>query len=1225
MATTSVSAHVGTHRAKQRKGAETEGPYLPQPPTDEEQFSYFGRQQRWLLAAQSLSFMGIAYSLVRFSVTKPSLIVFLVPITLFCITLAISLASSGRKRRINRKQHDETVATYAPAVIPTVDVFLPSAGEDLAVLGNTYSHVAALDWPADVQVWVLDDSARDEVRQLAEDWGFNYRTRPNRGHLKKAGNLLYGYNQSANDLIVILDADFVPRSDFLRHLVPYFADETVGIVQSPQYFDTRGLSWLQRSAGATQELFYRWVQPSRDKSKAAICVGTCAIYRRAGLEKAGGFAQIGHSEDVHTGVKLMKAGFQLRYIPVIVSKGLCPDDVKSFLNQQYRWCAGSMSLLKDKSFRQSPVISFRQRLCFWSGFLYYISTAINAFIAPLPALAMIYLLPAYVKPANSIPLTGALALWFVILPVVMRGKWSFGVLRVQLLYSFAHALAIRHTMGGRTAEWVATGAGGATPISTSVGRMAKPYIFVTQAALFGGLIYQTNRYGLDKYWAMWVFGLLAAWIHVPVLFMRMGRKAGLAQRWAGVKAQLVKMRDWRHADDVVGSARKFRPDIQGLRAVAVVMVVFYHAHVPGFTGGFAGVDVFFVISGFLITGHLVRDSEKGRISLLKFYAGRVRRLLLPATVVLIVTVGVSRLWGSIFQVKSISSDAIWTALYGINYHLAAQGVNYQNADGPVSPLQHFWSLAVEEQFYLLWPLLVMVFAIGARRYRWKAFGGLLILIGGASFLFSRAATHTNAPYAYFSLQSRAWELCIGAFVYLLSRQLLRKMPGWFARSISWIGLAMIVVCTGLYNDATPFPGTAALLPVMGTAMVIAAGCRLGGTGAEILLRIRPMQALGKFSYGWYLWHWPVLILVPIMMAANFDWIMNLEACAVALWLAILTYYVIEEPSQRWKLSRPVWLSQGALMIGATVAVSSLVIATLPSVVGSGAAAASISLDTSAGTATLQADVEKGTHIIKAPSNMTPTLAQVPHDHPSSSENGCHAGYLQVKQSACVYGDPAGTHTLMLFGDSHAQQWLPAFDLMAQKLHWRVVTWTKAACPIAQVSLKDDTLKRTYTECNQWRTATIAKIKALHPDTIIMSQSDNVPGQQLSDSTWSKQTVATAKLFTSAGLKVTYIMDTPIPGSDAPSCVANHLTNVQACSRPANRAYQSAARHTSMADTLREAGIPIVEPVKWFCTTKTCPMIVGNVLVYRDQTHMTATYSKILAPLVQPLFVARTQK
>jgi cellulose synthase/poly-beta-1,6-N-acetylglucosamine synthase-like glycosyltransferase len=260
---------------------------------------------------------------------------------------------------------------------PRPSAFPPGAGrhrEDLRVLGNTYHYVSQLAWPGPLTVYVLDDSARDLVRELAEQHGFVYLSRPNRGHLKKAGNLRYGFQHSRGDFIAIFDADFVPRPDFLFELAPYMDDPTVGIVQSPQYFDVdRQMNWLQRAAGGTQVLFYRWVQPSRDRSNAAICVGTCALYRRVALNKAGGFAQIGHSEDVHTGVNLMRVGYRIQYVPTLVSKGICPDTFPQFVTQQYRWCTGSMSLLFSRRFHRMR-LTVMQRLSYWSGFLYYIST-----------------------------------------------------------------------------------------------------------------------------------------------------------------------------------------------------------------------------------------------------------------------------------------------------------------------------------------------------------------------------------------------------------------------------------------------------------------------------------------------------------------------------------------------------------------------------------------------------------------------------------------------------------------------------------------------------------------------------------------------------------------------------------------------------------------------------------------------------------------------------------
>src|SRR6478752_7371422 len=234
--------------------------------------------------------------------------------------------------------HQATVSTWPrrhdPAA-PSVDVYLPTAGESISVLADTYQRVARMRYPGRLEVYVLDDGGRPEVEALAAEYGFTYLSRPNRGQMKKAGNLAYGYAQTTGDIIAVFDADFAPRPDYLLELVPYLDDATIGIVQSPQYFQTHGIeSWLQKAAGSTQELFYRWVQPSRDSIGAPICVGTCALYRRSALAASGGFAQIEHSEDVHTGIKMMGSGYQVRYVPVILAKGLCPDSLSAFISQQ---------------------------------------------------------------------------------------------------------------------------------------------------------------------------------------------------------------------------------------------------------------------------------------------------------------------------------------------------------------------------------------------------------------------------------------------------------------------------------------------------------------------------------------------------------------------------------------------------------------------------------------------------------------------------------------------------------------------------------------------------------------------------------------------------------------------------------------------------------------------------------------------------------------------------
>ena len=489
------------------------------PPNDTELYWYLGPQRRWVQVVGTIAFALAAYSLVRFSLTSPWLYPLLGILAVSVAASLFSMISGLNRRRVHtRRSHDAFIDDWHRRTpdheVPSVDVFLPSAGEDLAVLRNTYLWVSRMRWRGALDVWVLDDADKPEVRALAAEHGFHYRVRPNRGHLKKAGNLLYGYGQSANDHIVIFDADFCPRADFLDHTIPYLEqDERIGILQTPQFFETQGeMNWLERTAGATQELFYRWVQPSRDAAGAPICVGTCAVYRRAALDAAGGFAQIEHSEDVHTGIKLNLAGFSVRYVPIVVSRGLCPDDLAGFVNQQYRWCNGSMTLMVSGAANRKP-LGLRQRFAFWSGFLYYISTALNVFFVHVPGMLMAIFFATEVRADHYIPFLAGALMYFAIMPRVMRSRWRFEVLRVQMAYSFSHALAIVHKVFGRTAGWVATGAvGKKNHLANTIATVGAVALGLTLGISWGAFAYDVAVYGWSEFWAMGLF--LAAYTYL---------------------------------------------------------------------------------------------------------------------------------------------------------------------------------------------------------------------------------------------------------------------------------------------------------------------------------------------------------------------------------------------------------------------------------------------------------------------------------------------------------------------------------------------------------------------------------------------------------------------------------------------------------------------------------------------------------------------------------------
>jgi cellulose synthase (UDP-forming) len=499
--------------------------YLPVPPTDEEKALYFGAQQRWIFLAFLVSFAGVMYGLARLALNSMWVSLLYELIAMQSAATLISLQSSTRRRRATWAGHRHVVDSYRPARYPSVDVFLPSAGEPLPVLDNTYRHVACLRWRGRLVVYVLDDSGREEVEELASRYGFRYLSRPNRGEMKKAGNLKYGYGQSAGDFIHVFDADFVPRPDMTMELMPYFNDPSIAIVQSPQYFDTghSRFNWLQSAAAATQELFYRWVQPARDAVDAAICVGTNAVYRRSSLDEVGGFAQIGHSEDVHTGVTLAKAGYRTRYVPVNLAKGMCPDTFEGFANQQYRWCTGSMSLLADPDFHRSR-LRLKQKLCFWTGFLYYITTAVSAFTAPLPGLLMLWVFPDQIRPMNYVPLIGTVFMWSALMPRVTNGRWTPLVVRIQILIGYCHAVALFDFVRGRTADWVPTGTARHTPTARRVLWTLRVWLCMVIALTWTGIVHVIHLRGGGIMWATVLFAAPMLYFQVPLLLGNRGTR-----------------------------------------------------------------------------------------------------------------------------------------------------------------------------------------------------------------------------------------------------------------------------------------------------------------------------------------------------------------------------------------------------------------------------------------------------------------------------------------------------------------------------------------------------------------------------------------------------------------------------------------------------------------------------------------------------------------------------
>ncbi|WP_412539507.1 cellulose synthase catalytic subunit [Longispora sp. K20-0274] len=436
---------------------------VPLPPTEDEKYLYRGRRLPLLMGTSLISFGCLTFSQVMFIRLTPWLLL-LTPLLAFTVAYyVVSFVVNVGTRGFDLRAHSRLVNRWRPAEYPSVDVFLPICGEPAHVVGNTWSCVRKMvaHYPGQVVVHVLDDSADDGFRRTALGFGFRYHRRPNRGWFKKAGNMRHAFERTENDFILILDADFAPRVDMLEEMLPYFdEDPTLGIVQSPQYFRVhKGQGWLERGAGTVQELFYRSVQVSRQHHGAAICVGSCAVYRRAALDAIGGTALIEHSEDVHTGFNLKMKDWGLKYIPVVLAAGLCPGDVDSFFTQQYRWCAGSMSLLSSRKFWTTK-LPFRGRLSYISGFCYYLHTGLYTLVTPALPLVLLALFPSEVALANYLFVLPSLVYNLVVVPVWHRTPYGVDVFTVKLIYGWAHLFAIWDIVRGRPMGWQPTGGTG---------------------------------------------------------------------------------------------------------------------------------------------------------------------------------------------------------------------------------------------------------------------------------------------------------------------------------------------------------------------------------------------------------------------------------------------------------------------------------------------------------------------------------------------------------------------------------------------------------------------------------------------------------------------------------------------------------------------------------------------------------------------------------------------
>jgi peptidoglycan/LPS O-acetylase OafA/YrhL len=693
-----------------------------------------------------------------------------------------------------------------------------------------------------------------------------------------------------------------------------------------------------------------------------------------------------------------------------------------------------------------------------------------------------------------------------------------------------------------------------------------------------------------------------------------------------------------------GLADGFRPDLEGLRGLAILLVLVFHAglNVPG---GFIGVDVFFVLSGFLITGLLLRERERdGRIDLRRFYARRARRILPAALVVALGTLVASALVLAPVDLPSVAADTAAVALSIGNIRFALGATDYF-ASGLPSPLLHYWSLGVEEQFYVVWPALVIMATAVARPRIGAAILVVVVLV--ASLATAIVLTTVSAPWAFYSLPSRAWQLALGGLLAVAATRF--HWPVAVAVPAGWLGLAAIVAAALLIDASTPYPGTAALLPSLGAAGVIFAGGARWSPGA--LLAISPMRFLGRISFSLYLVHWPILVLPAAGLAVEQELPLEtrLALAVAAVVVAFVVHRLVEAPIHRgrrmaaWPVRRTLALAGGGILV---TAILSLAVGAFGERLMSGGIAGLGGLPTAApsptpsATATPAAPSLLPSSPIASPPRPsaapTPTPAPTPGPVPTGPlpltadvrpalvdvrgdverihGDGCDLQYSGTEPPACVYGKAEADITIALVGDSHAAQWFPALEVIANEQGWRLLPFTKVSCRFVDLPIMSRELVREYTECEAWRERVVERLIEEDPDIVVVSSARGMAVMDPADDDPARQGEAMARLLERVPGEIAILADTPQSQYDVPACISRNLPDVTQCETPIGTAFNW--RRLRLERAASEAlGATLIDMTDWICPADRCPVVIDGILVYRDIHHLTATFA---ASLAQPL-------
>ncbi|WP_435745526.1 acyltransferase family protein [Nocardioides sp. SYSU DS0663] len=666
-----------------------------------------------------------------------------------------------------------------------------------------------------------------------------------------------------------------------------------------------------------------------------------------------------------------------------------------------------------------------------------------------------------------------------------------------------------------------------------------------------------------------------------------------------------------------------RLDIEGLRALAVGLVVLYHAGATVVPGGFVGVDVFFVVSGYLITALLLRESaDGGRVSLPRFYARRARRLLPAATLVLLATAAAGwwLLPGS--QHRNLAADVAGSATWSVNWVLADRSVDYLAEGDLPSPLQHYWSLAIEEQYYLLWPLLIIGVTLGVRRlgaHRGRELAALELGVLGAvaaglaaaSLAWSVLLTADDPARSYFVSTTRFWELAVGSVLAVVGARGVR-LPRPAATALAAAGLLAVVAAALVFSSATAWPGAAALLPTLGTAAVIAAGWQTVGAPATAparLLSLRPLVWLGGLSYAVYLWHWPLLVLSDVRAPDLGLPARLLVGGVLAVALAWVTKHLVEDPVRfHPRLGRPRRaLALGAGLVACSLAAAAAVWASVPDLDDAPrtAGAQALVADPTAERWTLVPDP---TRLYDDDGPVSPPPALAPDDAPL--RGGCQVplGNPDLRTD-CQFGDPASSQVVALVGDSKAGQWFPALRSITKREGWRLDVHVKSACALSVTGVVEDCAAHTAALLEHFR-------EAGAPDVVLLSQMSS--SYDASTGGFERAVDELRAL----GTRIVFLADSPTSPDLASYDCVDRADSYRSCGFERTAERLAGAGTPLLEAVAADRDLPLIDLNRWICPPglAVCPPVVADTLVYRQGSHVTATYVKTLTPMLHRALV-----